>query len=277
MPENSSQPSAPRPLPGEALDRLLGIMAKLRSPEGCPWDRAQDLDSLRPYLLEETYEVLEALDSGDLDELRSELGDLLFQIVFQSRIAEERGAFTMTDVLTGIADKLTRRHPHVFGDEKGSSAQGLGRRWAELKRAERMEGGTQRPSALDGVPPQAPALLRAERTGEKAASEGFDWPDLAGVREKLGEELRELDEAIATGKQQRIQAELGDVLFSLCNLARWLKTPAEDALRLAVRRFEERFRYVESRLAEGGQRIRDVEPSESDRLWREAKRVFGTP
>jgi MazG family protein len=251
-------------------------MAKLRSPEGCPWDLEQDLDSLRPYLLEETYEVLEALDGGDLDELRSELGDLLFQIVFQARIAEERGAFTMTDVLTGIAEKLLRRHPHVFGDERGSSVPDLGRRWAELKRAERTEGGTQRPSALDGVPRQAPALLRAERTGEKAASEGFDWPDLAGVREKLREELRELDDAIATGEHHRIRAELGDVLFSLCNLARWLKTPAEDALRLAVRRFEERFRYVESRLAQRGQRIRDVEPSESDRLWREAKQVVGS-
>jgi len=248
-------------------------MATLRSPDGCPWDLAQDLDSLRPYLLEETYEVLEALDHGDLDDLRAELGDLLFQIVFQARIAEERGAFTMTDVLNGIADKLTRRHPHVFAAEKGTSETELGRRWAELKRAERVERGVSRPSALDGVPKQAPALLRAERTGEKAASEGFDWLDLAGVREKLREELAELDAAIASGEQRQVRAELGDVLFTLCNLSRWLRTPAEDALREAIERFEGRFRYLETELAQRGKRVREVDASETDRLWREAKRL----
>ncbi len=262
-------------------------MARLRSPDGCPWDLAQDLDSLRPYLLEETYEVLEAMDKGDLDDLRAELGDLLFQIVFQARLAEERGAFTMTDVMSGIADKLTRRHPHVFGDEDSGKGAGateagakagaaggatdLGRRWAELKRAERMGSGVSQPSALDGVPRQAPALLRAERTGEKAASEGFDWPDLAGVREKLREELAELDAAIASGEQRQVRAELGDVLFTLCNLARWFKAPAEDALREAIERFEGRFRYLEAQLAQRGKRVRDVDAAETDRLWREAK------
>jgi MazG family protein len=277
MPENSSRPVPARSSAAEAFDRLLQIMVTLRSPEGCPWDLQQDLDSLRPYLVEETFEVLEALDGRDLAGLRQELGDLLFQIVFQSRIAEERGAFTMADVVTGIADKLTRRHPHVFGDEKGSSVAEVERRWAELKRAERIaeqEGGVRaRPSALDGVPKQAPALLRAERTGEKAAAEGFDWPDLAGVRAKLDEELAELDTAVTSGDRRRVQDELGDVLFTLCNLARWLKTPAEDALREAVHRFEARFSHVETALADRGARIRDVDPAEADRLWREAKEL----
>jgi MazG family protein len=276
MPENSSRPpgaASSAPLGStDAFNRLLEIMARLRSSDGCPWDLSQDLDSLRPYLLEETYEVLEALDAGDLGELRAELGDLLFQIVFQARIAEERGAFSMTDVLTGIADKLVRRHPHVFAGERPGSGPDLGRRWADLKRAERIEQGTAQPSALDGVPAGAPALLRAERLGEKAASEGFDWPDLAGVRDKLREELLELDAAIAGGQQREIRAELGDVLFTLCNLARWLETPAEDALREALGRFGRRFRHVEALLAQDGKRIRDVDPAETDRLWQEAKR-----
>ena len=206
--------------------------------------------------------------------LRVELGDLLFQIVFQSRIAEERKAFGMADVVNAIADKLTRRHPHVFGAEGGASVADIERRWAELKRAERMADGAARPSAIAGVPTQAPALLRAERTGEKAAREGFDWPDLAGVRAKVTEELGELDAAIASGDRAQMQAELGDLLFTLCNLARWLKTPAEDSLREAVRRFEGRFRFVEGRLADRNQRIKDVGPEEADRLWTEAKRTL---
>jgi MazG family protein len=272
---------AMRPSAAAALDRLLEIMARLRSPAGCPWDLQQDLDSLRPYLLEETFEVLEALDAKDLDGLRQELGDLLFQIVFQARIAEERGAFNMADVVAGIADKLTRRHPHVFGDkagdetgdQKGSSVPEVERQWAELKRRERIDSGRPQPSALDGVPKQAPALVRAERIGEKASSEGFDWPALGGVREKLREELAELDGAIESGERPRVQEELGDVLFTICNLARWLKTPAEDALRESARRFESRFRHVEVQLAKRGERLRDVDPAEADRLWREAKRL----
>ncbi len=259
----------------EALVRLLDIMGRLRAPDGCPWDLAQDLDSLRPYLLEETYEVLDALDARDLPELRVELGDLLFQIVFQARVAEERRAFGMADVITAIADKLTRRHPHVFGDEaqqRGSVAD-IEQRSAELKRAERAVEGEAPPSALDGIPTQAPALLRAERMGEKAAREGFDWPALTGVRAKLDEELTELDAAIAGGDRTRMQEELGDVLFSACNLARWLKTPAEDALRDATHRFERRFRHVEGQLSAQGQRLRDVSPAEADRLWNLAKKA----
>lgn len=261
-----------------ALTRLLRIMERLRGPGGCEWDAAQDLRSLRAYLIEETYEVLDALDQGDLGELRAELGDLLFQIVFQARLAEESGAFAMAEVIEGIADKLTSRHPHLFGEPGGLTASSSRSEtdWAELKRRERMAKGAGHPSALDGIPTQAPALVRAERMGEKAAHEGFDWPSVAGVEDKLREELTELSEAMIGGDRHRIQAELGDVLFTLGNLARWLKTPAEDALREATTRFETRFRFVEAALAKHGQRIAEVDPSETDRLWAVAKQAVKT-
>jgi nucleoside triphosphate diphosphatase len=259
MPENA----------GQQLERLLAIMRKLRSSEGCPWDREQDLASLRPYLIEEAYEVLDALDQGDMVELRNELGDLVFQVVFQSQITAERGIFDMADVLAGIGDKLVRRHPHVFADLKLADAEAVHRNWAELKRAERAISGV--PSALDGVPRQAPALLKAERIGEKAAREGFDWPDIAGVRAKVDEELRELDAALLDNDRHRISAELGDLLFTLCNLARWVRTPAEDALRGAIDRFEARFRYLEAKLQHRGLRASEVDAAELQRLWDEAK------
>ncbi len=263
----------PEQLDAEAarqLQRLLGVMRKLRV--GCPWDREQDLKSLRPYLVEETYEVLDALDSGSLPALREELGDLLFQIVFQSHLAEERGGFAMADVAGGIATKLESRHPHVFAGLEGVDAETALKNWAALKKAERVRAGQVQPSAIDGVPTQAPALLRAERTGEKAARVGFDWPDIKGVRAKVAEELAELDEAIVAGDRQRTEEELGDVLFSLCNLARWLKTPAEDALRGAIRRFERRFRHLERALEAQGRTPAQADAAELDRLWNDAKR-----
>jgi MazG family protein len=262
MPENA----------GRELERLLDIMRRLRGPEGCPWDRAQSLASLRPYLIEEAYEVLDAMDRGDMGELRAELGDLVFQVVFQSQLATEASVFDMADVLAGIADKLVRRHPHVFADLKLQDAEAVHRNWAELKRAERLAV-DQSASALDGVPRQAPALLRAERLGEKAAREGFDWSNIAGVRAKIDEELRELDEALRTQDRTRISEELGDLLFTLTNLARWVETPAEDALRGAIDRFETRFRYLEARLAETGQRAHDVGADQLEELWAEAKRA----
>jgi MazG family protein len=266
MPENA----------GRELERLLDIMRRLRGPEGCPWDRVQSLASLRPYLIEEAYEVLDAMDRADMGELRAELGDLVFQVVFQSQLATEAGAFDMADVLAGIADKLTRRHPHVFADLKLQDAEAVHRNWAELKRAERLTADGNA-SALDGVPRQAPGLLRAERLGEKAAREGFDWPDIAGVRAKIDEELGELDDALRSQDRTRISEELGDLLFTLTNLARWMETPAEDALRGAIDRFETRFRYLEARLAEKGQRARDVGADRLEELWAEAKRAAIEP
>ncbi len=254
---------------GRELERLLEVMRRLR--EGCPWDRGQDLRSLRPYLVEEAYEVLDAMDAGDLPALREELGDLLFQIVFQSKIAEESGAFGMAEVVAGVAGKLERRHPHVFAGLTGVDAETALRNWAALKREERRRAGAPSPSALDGVPKQEPGLRRAERLSEKAARGGFDWSEIAGVRAKVDEELRELDEAVAGGAPRRVEEELGDVLFALCNLARWLKAPAEDALRGAIERFERRFREVERRLEAEGRTTLTAGSERLDELWNAVK------
>ncbi|HEY6100556.1 MAG TPA: nucleoside triphosphate pyrophosphohydrolase, partial [Anaeromyxobacter sp.] len=195
----------------EAVERLLGIMARLRGPGGCPWDREQTLQTLRPYVLEETYEVLEAIDGGDVREHCEELGDLLLQIVFQAQLAQEAGSFGFADVATAISDKLVSRHPHVFGNADVKDAEGVLKQWAALKREEkRAKGGGE--SVLEGVPREMPALARADRLTEKASRIGFDWPDAAGAREKLSEEIGELDRAMATGDRDEIEHELGDVL-----------------------------------------------------------------
>src|SRR5512137_2923387 len=228
----------------DALERLLAVMARLRGPGGCPWDREQTLASLRPYVLEETYEVLEAIDAGDDRAHREELGDLLLQIVFQARIAEEEGRFSFADVADAIHDKLVSRHPHVFGDADAKDADAVLRQWAALKRKENEARGGGR-SALEGVPREMPALARAERLTEKASRVGFDWPDAAGARAKVAEEIGELDEAIASGNQAHVEDELGDVLFAVANLSRKLGIPPEEALRGTLRRFVERFHYVE--------------------------------
>lgn len=258
---------------GDELGRLLEVMRRLRTE--CPWDRGQDLRSLRPYLIEEAFEVLDALDAGDPTALQEELGDLLFQIVFQSRVSEEAGNFGMADVVRGIADKLERRHPQVFNGSGGGAhdAEGAQRSWTALKLEERHGSGGPRPSVVDGIPSQAPALLRAERLGSKVAHVGFDWSAIEGVRAKVSEELDELDEAIASGDRRRAEEELGDLLFSLCNLARWLRTPAEDALRGATARFEARFRHLELVLAAQGRQPVDATPEELARLWVVAKQA----
>lgn len=267
---------APMGDPGKALERLVGIMRRLREPGGCPWDREQDLKSLRPYLIEECYEVLDEMDKvaygGPWRPLAEELGDLLFQIVFHARLAEEQQAFDMADVCDAIADKIERRHPHVFGDLKLEGSTRVLENWAKLKSEERKAKHGHAGSVLDGVPTGAPALQRAERLTEKASRIGFDWPDYAGVRAKLDEELRELDEAVASKDRAAIEHELGDVLFSLANVARWLNTPGEDALRQANHRFVRRFHRMEERLdAEGGKF--DKQPLEKlNALWDQAKR-----
>lgn len=270
----------------EQMYRLVGIMARLREPGGCPWDREQSLRTLRPYLIEECYEVLDAMDDavhvgetqpGVLRELATELGDLLFQIVFQSRLAEERQEFALADVIQAISDKLESRHPHVFGAASENGAAQVLQRWEKLKEDERRQKGNRDVSAIDGVPRQAPALIRAERTAEKASRVGFDWKDWHGPREKLTEELAELDAALASGDRDAIEDELGDVLFTLCNLARFTRTPAEDALRRTVRKFETRFRHVEKRLREQGKDTTRVSLEEMDALWNEAKAAQKVP
>jgi MazG family protein len=254
----------------EAIDRLLAIMARLRAPDGCPWDLEQTLETLRPYLLEETYEVLEAIDSGDPAAHREELGDLLLQIVFQARLREEAGAFAFADVADAISDKLVSRHPHVFGGGKVKDAEGVLKQWAALKREEKLKKGGGL-SALEGVPRELPALARADRLTEKASRVGFDWPDAAGARAKVTEELLELDQAMASGQRAEIEHELGDSLFALANLARKLGLAPEEALRGTVGRFISRFQHVERTLAGRGVAPGAATLQEMDLLWDEAK------
>jgi nucleoside triphosphate diphosphatase len=259
----------------EEMERLQAIMARLRAEGGCPWDRAQDLSSLRPYLVEETYEVLEEMDrlgsGGSWRALCEELGDLLFQIVFHAQLASEIGEFELADVAQAISDKIVRRHPHVFGEVRVAGAEQVLQNWARLKAEERRLKTGSVGSVLDGVPQAAPALLRAERLTEKASRIGFDWPDIQGVRAKLAEELEELDTAMASGDRDSVEHELGDVLFSLANLARFLATPAEDALRAANRRFTERFHGVERGLVAQGVSFGEATLPQMDALWEQAK------
>ncbi|HET8724449.1 MAG TPA: nucleoside triphosphate pyrophosphohydrolase [Anaeromyxobacteraceae bacterium] len=267
----------------DAVERLLAVMARLRGPDGCPWDREQTLSTLRPYVLEETYEVLEAIDSGDAAAHREELGDLLLQIVFQARIAEEEGRFDFAGVADAISEKLLSRHPHVFGpgatspdarpDPAASTvrdADGVLRQWAALKKRENEAKGRGK-SVLEGVPRELPALARAERLTEKASRVGFDWPDAAGARAKVAEELAEVDEAIAGGDRARIEDELGDLLFAVANLARKLGIAPEEALRGTLAKFVARFEHVESELARRGVPHGGASLDEMDRLWEEAK------
>ena len=244
-------------------------MQRLLAPDGCPWDREQTLETLVPYLVEETYEVVDALASGDADDHREELGDLLLQIAFQSELRFAEGKFGIDDVARGIVTKLVRRHPHVFGDVVAKDADAVLANWAKLKAVEKAEKGKH--GALDGIPKSAPALLRATRAGEKASAVGFDWPDAKGPREKVDEELREFDEAWARGDRAEMQRELGDALQALVNLARKLDLDAEQALRDSTDRFARRFRHIERALEAQGRAVSDADAAEQDRLWNEAK------
>jgi MazG family protein len=251
---------------GQSLPRLVEIMQRLLAPDGCPWDREQTLETLRQYVVEEAHEVVDAIDHGKPDELREELGDLLLQIVFQSELARSQGWFGPDDVVTAICEKLVRRHPHVFGDVKVSGTAEVLQHWEQLKAKEKAGRGV-----LDGVPKALPALLRATRVGEKAARVGFDWPDLAGAREKVNEELAELDAAVHSEDRARVEAELGDVLFSLVSVARKLDVDPEAALRGTLDRFGQRVRWVEERVKERGQDLSSLDAAELDTLWHEAK------
>src|SRR5438552_4099147 len=233
-------------------------MQRLLAPEGCPWDREQTLETLVPYLVEETYEVVDALAAGDVDGHREELGDLLLQIAFQSELRFAEGKFGIDDVARGIVGKLVSRHPHVFGDVVAKDAEAVLANWAKLKAEEKAKKGKH--GALDGIPKSAPALLRASRAGEKAGAVGFDWPDASGPRRKIDEELGELDGALAAGDKAQIESELGDVLFATVNLARKLGLDAESALRAATERFGRRFAHLEETLAAHGRAVRDASP-----------------
>ncbi|HXU72910.1 MAG TPA: nucleoside triphosphate pyrophosphohydrolase [Polyangia bacterium] len=257
---------------GSSFPELVEIMDRLLAPDGCPWDREQTLQTLEPYLIEEAYEVLEAIDLDDPREHCEELGDLLFQIVFQSALRAREGKFGIDDVVRAIATKMTRRHPHVFGEAKVKDAEEVLANWGKLKEAEHKEKGIQR-RALEGVPVNLPALLRAQRIGEKAAAVGFDWPDVAGVREKIDEEIREIDEAISGGDPAQIEHEIGDLLLAVSRFSAKLGVAPEDALRSALRRFQSRFEAMEDRVISRGDKVGDTPLEELDRIWNEVKKV----
>ena len=256
-----------------ATDRfgeLVQIMARLRGENGCPWDREQTHASIKPYLLEETYEVLESIDENDPVKLEEELGDLALQVVFHAQMADEAGLFTIADVLRGINEKLRRRHPHIFGDVKADTAQEVLFNWEQIKKLER-EKAQGRASLLDGVPRELPALLRAHRLQEKASRVGFDWNEARQVFQKVEEELAELRAAMESEQPARMEAELGDLLFSLVNLGRFIAVNPEDALRKTIARFIARFQYIEEELAKRGTAPGQVTLEEMDALWAEAK------
>jgi len=254
----------------QGFDTLLNLMRRLRAPGGCPWDAEQTHESLKRYLLEETYEVLEAIDAKSTKMLKEELGDLLLQAVFHTVIAEEKGEFTMDDVLQVLCDKLIRRHPHVFTDLEIDTIDDLVANWERIKKAEK---GEERRSALSGVPPQLPALLHAQKITEKASRVGFDWDHVDPVFGKVLEELKELEETLFTGDQERMEAELGDLLFSIVNLGRFLSINPEDALRKTIYRFISRFNHVEDSLHAQGKTLTEASLEQMDRLWDEAKKT----
>ncbi len=249
------------------LKKLTDIMAALRSEKGCPWDREQTRESLKPFLLEETYEVLEALDEGDSKKIKEELGDLLFQIVFHCQIAKERKEFDMSDVIEKISAKMIKRHPHVFGKTRFKSKEHFRKYWEAEKKRE----GKKRESILEGVPKALPSLLRAHKLQKKAARVGFDWEKTEDAIKKLDEELREFKAALKKKKQPEIEDELGDIFFMLVNISRFVGVNPEDALRKTISKFISRFRYIEMKAAEKKRNLSDMTLKEMDSLWDEAK------
>jgi MazG family protein len=253
------------------FDGLVTIMDRLRGPDGCPWDREQTWKSLRRFLLEECYEVADALDRSDPGDLREELGDLLFQIVFLSRLAKEEGHFTASDVVRGIADKMVRRHPHVFGDDRAETSDQVLRRWEEIKRGERDSGPGGGGSILDGIPPALPAMMKAQQMGARAARVGFEWTCEADILEKIGEELDELRAVVAAGERQRVEEELGDFLFSTVMLARHLDVDPEAALERTNLKFRKRFGKIEEELRRRDVPLEDAGLDLLDRIWDDSK------
>jgi tetrapyrrole methylase family protein/MazG family protein len=249
---------------------LLDIMARLRGLSGCPWDREQTPTSLKPFLIEEAYEVLDAIEAGDARALAEELGDLLFQIVFHARLAEERGDFAMGDVLRRLVDKMVSRHPHVFAESVVRSPGEALAQWEVLKQREAVASGRRR-SVIDGVPRAMPSLVRAQRTQAKAARVGFDWPDARAAWEKVHEEIAEVGAAIAAGDHAHVREELGDVLFSLVNVARLASIDAEDALHGTIEKFRRRFTEMEALLSARGKSVDRVPQAELERAWEAAK------
>ena len=270
MPPSEPKPSTKLP-EGAGFARLVEIMARLRSPEGCPWDREQTFDTIKPYLLEETYEVMDSIDAHDWDGLADELGDLLLQVVFFSQMAKEAGHFDVTDAIEAINSKLVRRHPHVFADGDAKTSDEVLRKWDEIKATEKAAK-TKPKGLLASVPRSLPALMEARQIASRAAGAGFDWNNVDEVLEKLREELAELEGARKTGSPEALQDEIGDLLFVIVNIARFLKVDPEQALRGTNSKFRRRFEHVEKGLEAAGKSPREATIGEMEALWQDAKR-----
>jgi MazG family protein len=259
---------------GEKFSKLVEIMARLRGPGGCPWDRKQTFDTLKTYLLEESYEVLDAIDRRDWPGLEEELGDLLLQPVFLAEMAAGEGTFSIADSLDAINEKLVRRHPHIFGDAQAETPEDVLKRWNEIKQQEKAaQGIAPAASVLDGVPKNLPALMEAEKISQKAAGVGFEWPDISGVMEKLQEEAAELAAARESQDQAHVEHEVGDLLFTVVNLARFLKVDPEQALRKTSVRFRGRFGHLEREVAAAGGTLAETPLEKMEELWQAAKRM----
>jgi MazG family protein len=267
----SSEPTLPKGPAAAGFARLVEIMARLRSPEGCPWDREQTFDSIKPYLLEETYEVMDSIDARDWVGLADELGDLLLQVVFFSQMAKEAGHFDVTDAIQAINNKLVRRHPHVFANGDAKTAADVVRKWDEIKAGEKAAS-TKPRGLLESVPRSLPALMEARQIASRAAGAGFDWKNVDEVLEKLREELAELEAARQAGSQEALQDEIGDLLFVIVNIARFLKVDPEQALRGTNAKFRRRFEHVEKGLEAQGKSPSEASVEEMEALWQEAKR-----
>jgi tetrapyrrole methylase family protein/MazG family protein len=252
----------------EDFQKLIDIMSQLRSEKGCPWDKEQTRESLKPFLIEETYEVLEAIDENNPEKIKEELGDLLFQIIFHCQIAKERNEFNIDDVIKKITEKMIARHPHVFGEEKINTSEEVLRQWEKRKKEE----GKLKESLLEGIPKDMPALIRAQRLQARAAKVGFDWKRIEDVLEKLDEELVEFRNALKDKEQEKIEDELGDLFFVLVNVSRFVGVNPEDALRKTISKFISRFRYIEMKAAELGMHLSDMTLQDMDALWEEAKK-----
>jgi len=251
------------------FEELIKIIKRLQAPDGCPWDREQTNASLLPFFLEEVYEVIESVDNGNWPELKEELGDILLHVVFQAVLAEKNGHFNINDSLDNVNEKLVRRHPHVFGDAKADEVFHAKQNWEAEKHKEK-----KRKSRLDGVPKTLPALVRAQRLQQKASYAGFDWDKVELVWDKIHEEIHELKEAQSESTKEHIAEEIGDVLFSVVNLARFLDIPAEDALRKTNKKFTTRFSQVEDELKKRGKTVEESNLAEMDEIWNEAKEIF---
>jgi MazG family protein len=277
IPQKKSRYNAP--MTGAKFEKLVEIMATLRGPNGCPWDKQQDARSLKPMLVEETYEVLEAIDLEDYQGLTEELGDVLLHIVFHAQLGREAGRFDIDSIIEAISDKLVRRHPHVFGNEDASSAEEVVKNWEAIKareKAARLENRSpDERSLLEGIPSKLPAIHEAHQISARAARAGFDWPDIQGIFEKLTEETRELREAMSAsedaGRSERVEDEIGDILFCIVNIARRLNVDSESALKRSNRKFKARFRHMESALAAEGRTLEQTSLEDMEALWQKAK------